>query len=77
MRFTALGLAPPLGQLDLELEEGTTLKEALDFIESRYGPGGLAGILAVNMHVVNQEETARYVLKDGDSIVLAPPLSGG
>jgi molybdopterin converting factor small subunit len=46
-------------------------------IESIAGPVQLAGILAVNMRVVVQEEIDGFVLRDGDSIILAPPLSGG
>jgi molybdopterin converting factor small subunit len=77
VRFSATGLTSPLDRLDLELEDGATLAQMFNRIESIAGPVQLAGILAVNMRVVVQEEIDGFVLRDGDSIILAPPLSGG
>jgi len=61
--------------VDVELAAGATLREAVRELEE--GAGALGGDVAValNGDVVRRDLDAE--LKEGDEIVLLPPVSGG
>jgi molybdopterin converting factor small subunit len=75
--FLAIGYPPPLDRRDLMLVEGSTLGEMLERLSAEYGPSGLAGVLALNDRIVERPDSDTLPLKEGDQVILAPPLSGG
>jgi len=74
--FQALkGLAGIDGE-DLDLAEGSTIRDAVDNIVARRPALGPARRSL--LHAVNEEwAPADAVLRDGDALALMPPVSGG
>jgi molybdopterin converting factor subunit 1 len=64
------------GELERELDEGSTVEDLLKTLHAEYP--GLAGLTTRTVIAVNQEfATPDSRLSDGDEIAIFPPVSGG
>lgn len=62
--------------LDLELDDGATVADAIDLVMRRYphfSPDPARIVVAVNREYVNH----KHPIKHGDELAFIPPVSGG
>ena len=72
--FASLREATDTRQLELSLENPTTLRQLAERLEQDYQGLSLRGTLcAVNEHYADPE----HVLSDKDTVAFFPPVSGG
>ena len=76
-------------EIELTIPEGTTIGEALEGLAKRYGKrfreyvydekGGVRGhlIFLINGESINALKGFETVLREGDSLVILPPVGGG
>lgn len=63
-------------QLDLQLPDGSTVSDAIDALAAQHeGINAMRGRLAVA--VDEKYQPGHFVLRDGCTIALIPPVSGG
>ncbi|MCS7145211.1 MAG: ubiquitin-like small modifier protein 1 [Nitrososphaerota archaeon] len=73
---------------EIALDEGSTVAELVELLVQKYGPRLRAYILSEGLKLrpnvavaVNgvkvSEEPLKKVLRDGDTVVILPPVSGG
>ena len=67
----------PFDRAEFEVAQGACLKDLLDGLVTRFGGEWLNGILMVNSQVVYEDQFAKIRLRDGDEVLLLPPVSGG
>jgi len=77
VKFKAIGTDRLSDQPEYELPGGSTLQDLMRVLADRYGKDAIAGLVSVNSRLVYQDEAPSTVLKDGDEILVAPPISGG
>lgn len=65
------------GRLEIELEEGATVGDAVSALSEKPGLGPLLGEMPVLMAVNREYAHADAPLREGDELALIPPVSGG
>jgi MoaD family protein len=65
------------GSLELELEEGATVEDALAAVGRQHGFEDLIARMPVTMAVNRDYADANRELSEGDELALIPPVSGG
>ena len=63
--------------VSVELDEGATVREALEAVGREHGLGDLLARMPVAMAVNREYATTRASLHEGDELALIPPVSGG
>lgn len=73
--FASARAAVGRGELEMKLPEGRTVGEAFERLKGMFPKlAGIKGMrFAVNMEYVEPD----FKLRDGDELVLIPPVSGG
>jgi len=74
--FSAHREAAGRGEMEMELDEDTTVKGLLDILTSMYpGMGKLADytVMSLNHKYASGEE----LLREGDEVAIFPPVEGG
>src|SRR5438067_280672 len=63
--------------LQVELEDGATVRDAIDAIASEHGLGDVVARTSMVMAVNRQYAEEERPLAEGDELALIPPVSGG
>jgi molybdopterin synthase catalytic subunit len=63
--------------LQVELEDGATVRDAIDAIASEHGLGDVVSRTSRVMAVNRQYAEEKRPLAEGDELALIPPVSGG
>ena len=66
-----------VSSLELELDDGATVQEAVDMLGQRHGLDDLFQRMRVAMAVNRDYASGDSLLRDGDELALIPPVSGG
>lgn len=73
----APGIESISGQREFSLREGATLRDLLVQLGVEFGGVVDEGFVAVNNEVIRRDQTAETRLKDGDEVLLIPPMALG
>jgi molybdopterin converting factor subunit 1 len=63
--------------LELELDDGATVQQAVDALGQRHGLGDVFKRMQVAMAINRDYASSDSTLRDGDELALIPPVSGG
>jgi molybdopterin converting factor subunit 1 len=63
--------------MELELPDGSTVREAIDAVAAQHGLDELIGRMSVVMAVNREYASGDSVLAESDELALIPPVSGG
>ena len=81
--FSSIRIQVGRGELDLEIHEGATVSDLILSIENNYASQlgkvfkSKDGNYNFSISVNNQKSGFDVVLKNGDTVALLPPVSGG
>lgn len=73
----APGIESISGQREFSLQDNVTLRDLLTHLGAEFGEAVDEGFIVVNCEVVRRDQAAETRLKDGDEILLVPPMALG
>jgi sulfur carrier protein ThiS len=77
VRLKAPGIDILPGQKEISLREDVSLRDLLVQLEAEFGTLVHEGFIAVNSEVVPRDRAAEIRLRDGDEVLLVPPMVDG
>ncbi|MEW6143261.1 MAG: sulfur carrier protein ThiS [Chloroflexota bacterium] len=77
VRLKAPGIENLTGQREISLRDGITLHDLTVQLGAEFGSVVDEGFIAVNSEVIRRDQAAETRLKDGDEVLLIPPMALG